>query len=120
MLAILAYVLGAITLFISFCLWVSRKELAEKKGDYYARTIAFFLIGIISISVGIYFSVNPVNKNDFSYDDTPTYNSQTKTKYKKCALCGDRVPEDDMRGKWCKDCQNDAFGEDGWYYDIQD
>ena len=44
----------------------------------------------------------------------------TKTNYKNCAMCGDRVPEDDMRGKWCKDCQNDAFGEDGWYNKIKD
>lgn len=47
-------------------------------------------------------------------------NKPTKTNYKTCSNCGDRVPEYDMRGKWCKDCQNDAFGEDGWYYDIQD
>lgn len=44
----------------------------------------------------------------------------SETKYKKCSMCGDRVPEDDMRGKWCKDCQNDAFGDDGWYYQIKD
>ena len=44
----------------------------------------------------------------------------SKTNYETCAMCGDRVPEDDMRGKWCKDCQNDAFGDDGWYYDIED
>ena len=42
------------------------------------------------------------------------------TNYKECSMCGDRVPEDDMRGKWCKDCQNDAFGEDGWYNKIKD
>lgn len=42
-----------------------------------------------------------------------------ETKYKECSMCGDRVPEDDMRGKWCKDCQNDAFGDDGWYYKIK-
>ena len=35
-------------------------------------------------------------------------------------MCGDRVPEDDMRGSWCKDCQNDAFGDDGWYNEIKD
>lgn len=42
-----------------------------------------------------------------------------ETKYEKCSMCGDKVPEDDMRGKWCKDCQNDAFGDDGWYDKIK-
>ena len=54
----------------------------------------------------------------FGWNDNA--NKSSGANYKTCAMCGDRVPEDDMRGNWCKDCQNDAFGKDGWYYDIKD
>ena len=87
MLGILAYIIGAINLFFSLCLWISRKKLAEKKGDYYARMIVFFLIGIIGISVGIYASSN---KNDASYNDTTTHNNQTQQSH-ECYVCGDEA-----------------------------
>ena len=46
--------------------------------------------------------------------------SNTKTNYKRCSFCGDRVPEYDMIGGWCEDCNENAFGEDGWYNKIKD
>ena len=54
----------------------------------------------------------------FGWNDNA--NKSSKTNYKNCAMCGDRVPEDEMSGRWCKDCQNDAFDEDGWYDKIKD
>ena len=38
----------------------------------------------------------------------------------KCAMCGKKVRQKQMIGKWCEDCNEDAFGEDGWYDDIKD
>ena len=49
------------------------------------------------------------------------FNTQNDdTKMVKCSWCGKVVPEYKMEGNWCKDCQNKAFGEDGWYNDIKD
>jgi NADH:ubiquinone oxidoreductase subunit 6 (subunit J) len=73
------------------------------------RLIIFIIILIGLITLFLY-----GNRNAGKSTNT------TKTNYKNCAMCGDRVPEDDMRGNWCKDCQKDAFGEDGWYDKIKD
>ncbi len=77
-----------------------------------------FFKGIIltaSVILMCYTIVNTVGWGGYKSN-----NNSSKTNYETCAMCGDRVPEDDMRGKWCKDCQNDAFGEDGWYNKIKD
>lgn len=44
----------------------------------------------------------------------------SSTRYGTCAMCGDKVPESEMIGQWCTDCNNNAFGEDGWYDKIKD
>ena len=40
--------------------------------------------------------------------------SPSKSTKEKCSWCGKMVDADDMQGNWCKDCQKDAFGKDGW------
>lgn len=51
---------------------------------------------------------------------SPSNSNNNDVKRVRCSFCGEKVPEYNMRGEWCKDCQKNAFGEDGWYYDIQD
>ena len=43
------------------------------------------------------------------------YYDDTNSKKEKCAWCGRMVPKSEMQGNWCDDCQEDAFGKDGWY-----
>ena len=76
--------------------------------------ILIYFITLVIIAVGAWFIGTTFFGGNRSGDKS------TKTNYEKCSMCGDKVPEDDMRGKWCKDCQNDAFGKDGWYYDMKD
>jgi hypothetical protein len=84
MLGIISCIIGAICLFFSFCLWLSRKTLAENKVDYFARMIVFFVIALIGFGVGIYAFAN---ENDSSFDNSPTYNNQTHQSH-ECYVCG--------------------------------
>lgn len=77
------------------------------------KSIRKSFITILIIALILSFVAWLIGVTFFGWNDNA--NKSSKTNYETCAMCGDRVPEDDMRGKWCKDCQNDAFGEDGWY-----
>ncbi len=82
-LGVIGGIIGVIMLFISFCLWLSRKELAENKTDYYGRMILFLIIGLAGIGSTVY-SFTSVNSH--SYNNTPTYNKTYQSH--ECYVCG--------------------------------
>ena len=47
-------------------------------------------------------------------------NALSSVEKKRCGWCGKEVYEYNMSGIWCNDCQEKAFGEDGWYDKIKD
>ena len=88
---------------------IEEKDRKKQPNFLFITFITFAITLFIAWLIGVTF---------FGWNDNA--NKSSKTNYETCAMCGDRVPEDDMRGKWCKDCQNDAFGEDGGYDKIKD
>ena len=101
------YILAATT---ALCVIISairatRSETAEQKKFYKWSAVILAILSALIIFVVI-----------------PTEKSMTRTSYssnsstKKCAMCGKMVSKDDMRGTWCKNCQNAAFGEDGCFH----
>jgi hypothetical protein len=47
-------------------------------------------------------------------------NTSSPIEKERCGWCGKEVYKYKMRGEWCEDCQEKAFGEDGWYDKIKD
>lgn len=114
-----------ITIFLIICCFLmgicsitnlvsSKKETDEQKKKNQKRAGWFFMVITLGFACYIIFTVIPQ-----TIDFEPVHITSSNQK-EKCAMCGKMVSEDDMRGKWCKDCQNDAFGEDGWYDKIKD
>lgn len=92
----------------------SKKETNEEKRKNQKCAGWLFLVLTLVLACYIVFTVIPQ-----AIDFEPIHSASSNRK-EKCSMCGKMVSQDDMRGKWCKDCQNDAFGDDGWYYDIKD
>ena len=87
-------------------------ELDEITRKNNKRLATFYLL---LASCAIIFNIFYGIPQAINFEPVHVTNSNQK---EKCSMCGKKVSKDDMRGKWCKDCQNDAFGKDGWYYDI--
>ena len=89
---------------------------AKKETDQAQKKIGK-VMGFITIilCVGIFcmatFWLAPMAED---FDRNPVRPS-TSTKKEKCAWCGRMVPKSEMQGNWCDDCQDDAFGKNGWY-----
>lgn len=106
------FIIAAICGFFAFCFYCaidenkSKAELARIKlyRNLFIATTIFVLIGaIITLVINANTTYEPSNHN---------INGSAR---EKCSWCGKMVDADDMKGNWCKDCQNDAFGKDGWY-----
>lgn len=77
-----------------------------------AFKVALKPIGILLIVCILIIGISAISK---SCSNTPS-----PVEKERCGWCGKEVYEYNMRGKWCKDCQEKAFGEDGWYDKIKD
>ena len=112
-----AVLFGAIGLFAAIVIVaVINKFLQHVTSEKIKRAITIGCSVVVLIAMGclVYSS------RDFrsAMSEARQHSQSVKKEKKKCSLCGKYVSADDMRGNWCKDCQNDAFGKDGWYYDM--
>ena len=79
----------------------------EDRGIY----LALGIILLLSIVLG-YQAITMTNKSD----QDRNYSNSTSQKG-KCAWCGKYA---ELTGDFCDNCNENAFGKDGWYHDIAD
>ena len=103
-------ILGIITVVCGLFFLLGKTK--NKAGAFMVTGLVILLLGLFGFNL-IFNLTNGSSKSD--YEDT-----YSKVTYKKCAWCGDMVRESDMTGKWCDDCNEAAFGNDGWYHEIKD
>ena len=92
------------------CFYNAKKGNETEKKNNKSKGVVSIVLALVFLCVNLFYMI-PTARD---FVAIPSYQS-TSSKKEKCAWCGKMVNEKDMRGKWCKDCQNDAFGKDGWY-----
>lgn len=103
---ILLYLAGALGVFLLYLLIgrIIQKELVQN-----------IVLAVISVALCAVVVIAEVEidwgNHDIEYYRPPTQ-SNSGSKKEKCAWCGKYA---ELTGKFCDDCNENAFGKDGWY-----
>ena len=122
-LVVLIFIVAIFEAFLSFSCFKKSKDTNnnEKLRTSYKRvSVMTLVLAIVFIGANIFYFIPESIEYDNANIISSNQNISSSNKKEKCAWCGKKVSKDDMRGKWCKDCQKNAFGKDGWYYDLKD
>ena len=113
---ILLFIAASFSAFLSFSYYKKAKNTnndEQQRASDKTGSIALLVLAIAITAGNIFYCIPQA----INFEPVKVTSSNRK---EKCGWCGKMTPEDEMQGDLCEDCQNDAFGKDGWYHDIKD